>query len=174
MRYMYQFIIPFSGLKEGMHDFAFDLEDKFFEHFEYTEIKKGKVHVDCLLEKQSRMMILQFRIRGTVFVPCDRCGEEFGLEIAGEQNLIVKYGESHTEESEDILVITEKEHEIDISQYLYEYVHLLLPMKKTHPEDEQGQSQCNPEILRYIKDTEEHPVDPRWEVLQKIKNNNKD
>lgn len=174
MHYMNRFIIPFSGLKEGMHDFAFDLEDKFFEHFEYTEISKCKVHVDCLLEKQSRMMVLHFTIAGTVFVPCDRCGEEFGLDIAGEQKLFVKYGETHTEESEDILVITEKEHEIDISQYLYEYVLLLLPMKKTHPEDEHGNSLCNPEILRFIKDTEEQPIDPRWEVLQKLKENNTD
>jgi uncharacterized metal-binding protein YceD (DUF177 family) len=174
MNYMKNFIIPFSGLKVGNHNFTFDIGDKFFDHFIYAEIKKGEVHIDCLLEKQSRMMILHFDISGTVRVPCDRCGEEFDLAIEGTQSLIVKYGETHTEESEDILLITEKEHELDLGQNLYEYIHLLLPIKKTHPEDEQGNSMCNPEITRFIQEPAEQAPDPRWEVLQKLKKNIKD
>jgi uncharacterized protein len=175
MNYMNHFIIPFIGLKVGNHPFTFEIEDKFFDHFEYTEIRKGRLHVDCLLEKQARMMVLYFDIIGSVRVPCDRCAEEFDLPIEGKQKLIVKFGSDHTEEAEDILVITEKEHELDVSQFLYEYVHLLLPFKKTHGTDENGNSLCDPDVIRYIKETEDHPADPRWEVLQKLKdkkNNN--
>lgn len=175
MNYLRHFIIPFSGLKAGNHNFAFKIDDKFFEHFEYSEIREGKVHVDCLLDKQVRMMVLFFDIAGTVRVPCDRCAEEFDQLIEGKQKLIVKFGADHTEESEEVLVITEKEHELDISQFLYEYVHLLLPIKKVHGTDEHGNSLCNPEVIRFIKETEDHPVDPRWEVLKKLKDNkNKD
>lgn len=169
MNYLRHFIIPFSGLKAGNHTFTFEIDDKFFEHFEYSEIRKGEVHIDCLLEKQARMMVLFFDIAGTVKVPCDRCAEEFDLQVEGKQKLIVKFGADHLEESEDVLVITEKEHELDISQYLYEYVHLLLPIKKVHGTDDQGNSLCNPEVLRFIKEVEDHPVDPRWEVLNKLK-----
>ena len=169
MNYLRHFIIPFSGLKVGNHTFAFEIDDKFFEHFDYSEIRKGKVHVDCLLDKQARMMVLFFDIAGTVRVPCDRCAEEFDQLVEGKQKLIVKFGADHTEESEEVLVITEKEHELDISQFLYEYVHLLLPIKKVHGTDENGNSLCNPEVIRLIKETEDHPVDPRWEVLKKLK-----
>jgi len=169
MNYMKNFVIPFSGLKVGNHPFAFEIEDKFFEHFEYSEIKKGRVHVDCMLEKQARMMIFHFELSGSVVVPCDRCGEDFDLALEGNQQLIVKYGADHMEESEEILVITEKEHELDISQFLYEYVHLLLPIKKVHGTDAQGNSLCNPEVTRFIKESEEHPVDQRWDVLRKLK-----
>ncbi|MCU0371593.1 MAG: DUF177 domain-containing protein, partial [Bacteroidales bacterium] len=109
---MKHFIIPFSGLKIGNYAFTFEIEDRFFEHFEYSEIKKGQVHVDCDLEKQGRMMVFHFDIKGTVRVPCDRCAEEFDQPIEGVQRLIVKFGAGHTEESEDVLVITEKEHEL--------------------------------------------------------------
>jgi len=169
MNYMNHFIIPFAGLKVGNHSFTFDIEEKFFDHFEYSEIKKGKLHVDCLLEKQSRMMVLYFDTAGTVQVSCDRCAEEFDLPIEGKQKLIVKFGEDHTEESEEVLVITEKEHELDVSQYLYEYIHLLLPIKKTHATDESGNSMCNPDVIRFIEEPEESVNDPRWEVLQKLK-----
>ena len=169
MNYMKHFIIPFSGLKLGNHPYAFEIEDEFFEHFEYSEIQKGKVHVDCVLDKQVRMMVLYFELTGKISVPCDRCGEEFDLPVEGSQKLIVKFGPDHKEESEDILVIMESEHELDVSQFLYEYVHLLLPFKKVHGTDENGDSLCNPEVTRYIKEIEDHPVDPRWEVLRKLK-----
>jgi len=169
MNYLRHFIIPFSGLKVGNYTFTFEIEDKFFEHFEYSEIKKGKLHIDCHLDKQARMMVLYFDITGTVRVPCDRCAEEFDQLIEGKQKLIVKFGVDHTEESEDILVITDKEHELDVSQYLYEYIHLLLPIKKVHGTDENGNSLCDPEVIRYIKEVEDHPADPRWEILQKLK-----
>ncbi len=174
MNYLKNFIVPFSGLKVGNHTFTFEINDKFFEHFEYSEIKKGDLHVDCLLDKQVRMLVFYFDIKGTVRVPCDRCAEEFDLPIEGSQKLIVKFGAGHAEESEDILVITENEHELDVSQFLYEYIHLLLPIKKVHGSDENGNSLCNPDALRYIRETEEHPVDPRWEVLKKLKDNNND
>jgi len=169
VNYLKHFIIPFSGLKLGNHTLNFEIEDKFFEHFEYSEIKKGRLHVDCLLDKQVRMMVLYFAIAGTVRIPCDRCAEEFDQPINGKQKLIVKFGVDHHEESEDILVITEKEHELDVSQFLYEYIHLMLPFKKVHGTDENGISLCNPEVTRYIIEKEEYPIDPRWEALQKLK-----
>ena len=169
MNYLKHFIIPFSGLKVGNHNFTFEIDDKFFEHFEYSEIKKGKLHIDCLLEKQLRMMVLYFDIAGTVRVPCDRCAEEFDQAVEGSFKLIVKFGLDHTEEAEDILVITEKEHELDVSQFLYEYVHLLLPIRKVHGTDEKGNSLCDPEVIRYIKESEDYLADPRWEVLRKLK-----
>jgi uncharacterized metal-binding protein YceD (DUF177 family) len=168
---MNHFIIPFSGLKVGNHPFAFEIEDRFFEHFEYSEIKKGQLHVDCLLEKQSRMMILHFTITGSVRVICDRCAGEFDQPVDGRQKLIVKFGEDHHEESEDILVITEKEHELDISQFLYEFIHLLIPIRKVHGTDASGNSLCDPEVTRFIKADEDHPMDPGWEVLKKLKDN---
>lgn len=171
VNYLKQFIIPFSGLKPGNYLYTFETDDRFFEQFEYSEIKKGNVHVDCRLEKQERMMVFHFELTGVVKVICDRCAGEFDWNIGGTQQLIVKFGPEHTEETEDILVITEKEHEIDISQYLYEYVHLLVPIKKVHGTDENGKSLCDPDVIKYINEEEEHTADPRWEVLKKLKDN---
>lgn len=175
MNYMNHFIIPFSGLKVGNHTFTFEIEDKFFEHFEYSEITKGRLHIGCRLEKQPRMMVFNFDISGFVQVPCDRCAAEFDLPMEGSRKLIVKFGAEQGEESEEIIVINEKEHEFDVSQFLYEFVHLMLPFQKVHGTDENGNSLCDPEVIRYIKETEDHPADPRWEVLKNLKDKeNKD
>ena len=169
--YLKQFVIPFSGLKAGNYTFTFEVDDRFFEHFEYSEITHGRIHVDVVLERQPRMMVFNFLIAGHVLIPCDRCGENFSMPVDGEEQLIVKYGQVHEEESEDILVITEDEHELDMSQYIYEYIHLLLPMRKVHGTDEDGNSLCNPDVISRITEEEHEPGDPRWEVLRKLKDN---
>ena len=171
MGYLKQFVIPFSGLKAGNYTFTFEIDDRFFEHFEYSEIKHGRIHVDVVLERQQRMMVFNFLIAGNVILPCDRCGEIFSQPVDGEEKLIVKFGPEHEEESEDILVITEAEHELDLSQYIYEYIHLLLPMRKVHGNDENGNSLCNPDVISRIAEQEEQPGDPRWEALRKLKDN---
>lgn len=168
---MKHFVIPFAGLKAGTYDFAFEIDDEFFAHFERSEISKGKVHVDCVMDRQQRMLTLNFDITGTVTLPCDRCADDYEQAVVGHQRLIVKFGTVEEEESEEIQVIPEKEHELDVSQYLYEYIHLLLPMRRVHGTDATGKSLCNPEVADYIADIAEPPADPRWDTLKKLKDN---
>ena len=37
MQFLNQFVINFIGLKEGLHEFEFDLDNTFFEHFDYND-----------------------------------------------------------------------------------------------------------------------------------------
>lgn len=171
MGYLRQFVIPFSGLKAGNYNFAFEIDDRFFEHFEYSEVKHGLIHVEVMLERQQRMMIFNFLFSGNVIVPCDRCGDDFNLPVEGEEKLIVKFGPDHHEETDDVLIIKEDEHEFDLGQFIYEYIHLLLPMRKVHGTDESGKNLCNPAVTGRITEVDEDSTDPRWEALKKLKDN---
>lgn len=173
MDYLKQFVIPFGGLKPGIHQFSFEVDDLFFEQFEHSEIKKGKVKVEIAFEREEKMLILNFLINGKVEIPCDRCYESFFLPISGRERLIVKFGNSFHEENEEVQIIPEGETQIDISPFIYEFVHLLIPFRRVHPEDKNGNSLCNMEIIKRI-DEREAPSepDPRWEVLKKLKPKN--
>jgi len=169
-----QFIIPFGGLKLGKHQFDLKVEDSFFDHFEYGEIKSGSVNIHLDLEKQERMLVLDFTINGTVFFPCDRCGDPLGIDITGKERLIVKLGNEYLEESEEVQIIPETDKSFDVSTFLYEVMHLLLPAKRVHTDNLKGESQCNPEVLKKLKElSEQHSPDPRWEILGKLKNDSK-
>jgi uncharacterized metal-binding protein YceD (DUF177 family) len=171
--YLRQFVIPFKGLKPGEYQYDFDIDDLFFESFEYSELKKGQVHVHLDMMKEESMMDLRFRLEGKVTVPCDRCLEMMDLPVEGDEELIIKFGSDFHEESESIQVIPEGETQIDVSTFIYEYIHLLVPVRKVHPDDEEGNSSCDPEILKRI-DTIMPPSepDPRWEALKKLKPKN--
>jgi uncharacterized protein len=170
MDYLKQFVIPFGGLKPGVHQFSFEVDDLFFEQFEHSEIKKGKVTVKIAFGREEKMLILNFDISGNVEVPCDRCYESFLLPFSGQERLIVKFGNSFHEENEEVLIIPTGETQIDVSSFIYEFVHLLIPFRRVHPEDENGNSLCDPEIIKRIDEIEESSEpDPRWEVLKKLK-----
>lgn len=170
MDYLKQFLIPFSGLKIGNHAFDFEIDPSFFEKFETSEIHSGSVQVHLDMEKQDRMLILDFNISGTVALPCDRCGEPLYLAINGTEKLFVKRDDRYEEESEDVQIIPETDNVLDISSFIYEYIHLLLPARRIHPDDEKGDSRCDPEILKKLKElSENHTPDPRWEILQKLR-----
>ena len=162
MPYLDHYVIPFSGLKPGMHEYKFIVDDEFFRQFAYSEIKSGKLEVDLELEKEESMLVLNFTIQGTVHVMCDRCLDYYDQPISGTERLIIKSGEASVEETDEIVVIPGTEHRINVSHYIYEYVHLLLPYKCVHPNDEEGVSHCNPEMTgRLTENTdEEKPVIP--------------
>jgi len=48
----------------------------------------------------------------------------------------------------------------------------LLPIKKVHPEDNDGNSTCNPKVIKKLEELEnQNPIDSRWNELKKLKNN---
>jgi uncharacterized protein len=167
-------MIPFRGLKPGKHGFDVEAGKKFFETFEDTEIHNGNVKVHIDLEKEERMMIFHFILTGEVELPCDRCNEPIMVPVSGTQRLIVKLGDAWEEQSEEVLVIPESEIKFDTGPLIYEFIHLSLPLRHVHPDDENGQSTCDPEVIKKLSDllVNEQP-DPRWEALLKLKKDKK-
>lgn len=172
-----EYSIQFVGLSIGGHLYEYTIDDKFFEDLDYSEIKKSNIGLKVNLLKQSTMMILQFEISGTIKTECDRCMEEFDLPIGGNYKLIVKIGGSDTgdEEDDDIITIPANEYELDLSQYIYEYIMLSIPIKRIHPDDLQGHTTCNKEMLKKLntflieeEKEEEKTTDPRWDGLKDI------
>src|SRR6185436_4873980 len=143
--------------------------------FDHTIVEKAEVDVLVNIDKQDYLLLLDFTIEGTVFLPCDRCGEEMGVQLEGYNELIVKFGEEAKEESEDVIVLPSKAHEIDVAQFIYEYVTTLIPLRNVHEDDENGNSTCNPDVLKELEKYQPHEEkktsDPRWDVLKNINPN---
>jgi len=164
------FVIPFRGLGTGIHRFHYAIDGSFFEELEYSEIQEGNLTVDLTMDRQERMLLLDFLIQGTVDVPCDRCLEDFSLEVDDHPRLIVKFGDAYEEEDDDIIVIPHEEHQIDVRQHIYEYILLSLPLRRVHPDDELGQSTCDPDMLSALERLQVHPpADGRWDALSGLR-----
>lgn len=170
MNNLKDFVIQFRGLGVGNHEFEFKVNHSFFESYSYSELEEGDIAVKLLMEKQETMLVLNFSIDGKVKVMCDRCLEDFNFMINSTEQLIVQFGESHQELSEEIVVIPDNAYEIDIAPYIYEYINLSLPIQKFHPEDPDGNSLCKNEMTTKLDELSgEQQTDPRWDALKKLK-----
>jgi uncharacterized protein len=169
------YTIGLSGLKEGRHTIDFEIDNKFFESFEESEIKEGSLFAIIELEKRSSHADLFIRISGKVKVCCDRCLEMFFYQLESESRLLVKFGKKIDDTDPDILSLTTDDHELDLQQHIYEYIHLALPIRRVHPDDQNGNSTCDPEMLKKLRELiveEENENDPRWDELKKLMNDN--
>jgi len=169
------YLIPTGGLKEGYRSFDFEIGNSFFGLFEGSEIKEGKLTAVVETVRNSSLIEMLIKISGTVRIGCDRCLEMFDEALSCENRLVVKFGDDAGEADPEIITLPYGEHELDMKQFFYEYIHLALPIQRIHPDDEDGNSRCNPEMLSKLREhlvNEESRVDPRWDELKKLMNNN--
>lgn len=176
MKVTNEFLIPFIGLKLGKHQFDYQLNKKFFEAYDYHEFEDCDIKVHIVLEKKSTMLELAFRHSGTVHLPCDLTNEMFDLPVKGKINLVVQFGEAFNNDNEELLILPHGEHQIDVSQYIYEMVALSVPTKRIHPGVKDGSLKTA--ALEKLKDLsvnehkkenkEEENTDPRWDQLKKL------
>lgn len=172
---MKDFVINFVGLPEGKHDFQFEITDKFFESIDYSEIRKGEIKVDLLLEKKPGMMILNFTLKGFVEATCDRCADDFNYPIDQQEKLVVKIDGKADDSSgtEEVMFLTTQDHQLDLAHFIYESVKLALPLRIVHPDDKSGKSTCNPEVLKKLDElsgANNNDTDPRWDKLKSFSN----
>jgi uncharacterized protein len=172
-------VIPYKGLKDGVHIFSFSLDDSFFIKVKYSEIKKGSLKAKIRLDKQPGQLVLFVEIIGNVKVMCDRCLDYFDLQINYNGSLYVKFvnGNENIKEhiEEDSISISNSNKELDITHYIYESICLSIPSQRIHPVNKNGRSSCNKKmiakILAYSANTQiDNDIDPRWMKLKDINN----
>ena len=168
--------IVYQGLSEGKHEFDFDINDSFIENREYSEIKKGELKAKIILNKKSTFLELDVKVDGFIELICDRCLGEYKQKIKFKGNLYVKFSESEGDLDYDVICLSSKDHELDISHYLYESIRLSIPLKRVHPY-KMGKSTCDPEMIKNIynlniEESTEDEIDPRWNELKNLMDNN--
>lgn len=177
---MKEFKIPFTSLKDGSHEFKFEVNDSFFAAFPFSEIHKGKVHIGVTLSKQFQILTLEISIKGEVEQVCDRCGNDYQQALNGKRKLVVHLNADSFEDEDDLISLPESVHVLDLSQYIYEYITLLVPSRRVCGGKPEESNQCDPDMIAKLEELksgsdleeEEKPIDPRWDSLKNIKFDN--
>jgi uncharacterized protein len=170
-----QYIIPFTGLKEGDHKLIFDFGKEFFESHEVLEAQNGTLTADVVLTKQTSMLKLSIKLSGNIEIQCDRCLEFFQFPIYFKGDLIVKFGEDTSASNDEIWIINPDEVELDLEQYFFECIGLCIPIQRVHPESDDAESACNQSMIdllhTHMSDShKKDEPDPRWSKLKDLFN----
>lgn len=183
MKRLKEYAIAFKGLKDGVYQFDYTIDDNFFELFEAPVYEKGNLDVAIELKKGNQMLIFNFQVSGKVVSVCDNCIEPVDVPVNCSSKLFVKFGEVYDEPAEDIIVLPHEEHEFNPAQVIYDIIVTSIPIRHLHGPDKNGNSTCNPEMLEKLKEylvdegpsskNEEGTFDPRWGELKRIIDKNK-
>ena len=165
--------VAFTGLKNGKHEFKFEVEQSFFDLFETEqEFTNAHINVDVALEKHTTFLDLEVTISGKVDLICDITAEEFSHLINNSIKILVKFGEEYDDSNEEIITIPHGDSAFNIAQIIYEAVMLSIPMKKISPNVNDEDIELIEKFSPKIEEDKEHEVDPRWEALKKLKDKN--
>ena len=127
---MQPFIVKTTGLASGKTEFSWRADHEFFGKFENSEILDADLEVNALVTNHGVTIDVECTIDGTVTVPCDRCLDDLQIPVETE------FSETYVPEGEDL----------DLSQDVYDFVCIALPLQRVHENEED----CNQETIKYL------------------------
>ncbi len=180
--------VDLKGMKEEVREYDYFLDNKFFIDIDGTELQKGKIKVHLNVERKPGMFELNFDIEGVAIVPCDRCLDDMELPVVTKNRLIVKFGKTFSEESDEVVIIPEEEGIINLAWFMYEFVVLAIPIKHVHAPGKCNKTMSSKLKKHSVKSSEEEDdfemggdddivitdddgpeeniTDPRWDALK--------
>lgn len=191
-----KYLLDISSLRNESYDFVFEGGDDLFTLIKETldvdvDVEKGTFVANLRLVKSEVMVKIDFDIKGTLNLVCDRSLDEFEKPFEVQSLHVFKYGTTAEDYSDEITVISNGMQSVDIAPLLYELITLQIPMKKLHPrykdEDtkdsiiyvvESSTKNNNKSNKNSKKDADtiettstEKKIDPRWAKLADLATN---
>lgn len=170
--------INITGLSNTVHHFDFEIGDAFFKQYGTHLIEKGDFRADVDVNKHETFLEVDFKIKGTATLLCDRSLEPFEFPIKSSHKIVFKYGDRDEEITDEITMINRDTATLELGQYLYEFIALDVPMRKLHPrfkDEEEAEDEASEGKIVYSSgdstedDSEDENIDPRWNILKKLK-----
>lgn len=112
-----------------------------FEAVENTLVKGGDLQVTVTVTSDPVGLNIAFDIAGTAIVECDRCLDDMEVAVNCQENLKVQFSD-HYEDADDIIYVEDKQTDLDLWPFIYDYIVLALPLTHAHAE-----GQCNPDMM---------------------------
>ena len=169
---MKKFTIDIYRMRNQLHQFEYEIDAGFFGNFQQDLVNDGKLSARVDLEKSDSFIRMTLGLKGVVELTCDRSLEQFQHPIEETREVIFKYGDQECEIDHDVVMITRDTQQIDVGQYIFEFISLAVPMKKLHPrfldDEDRGSLVYSSEI---IEEEQTGEPDPRWDKLKRLKKN---
>ena len=165
-------ILKFAGLKDGNHIFSYEINNRFFHHFNFNDFNQSSLRIDINLEKKATVLDLKINSKGLVNVDCSVSNEPFDYVLNSKLDLIVKFGEFYDDSNDELIVLPYGSHSLELDQIFYEMIVLSIPIKLVHPGIADGSLKS--EIVNRLSEFDINKekssnFDPRWNKLKELK-----
>lgn len=128
-----KYSLPLKSLSKGTHEFDYKIDTQFFVDMESQDVCGAALDAAVTVRYDGIAYDLSFAVTGEVTVQCDRCLDEMQQPVNATYHIVVKYGDSYRDDSDELLEIPERDSALNISYMLYDTVELAIPLKHVHP-----------------------------------------
>lgn len=168
---MLDYKVRILGVKDGSHEDFFDINGEFFESFVNSDVTNCKIKVVSMLIKDRNKLKLNLGFKGKIYnLLCDLCASEATIPVNNSISVLLHENDEEIDNTDEIIYIKPNQHEIDVSQLIYEGIILSIPSKIEHRG--KGNDKCDNEMKvlldKYAEKTKDRN-DPRWDKLNKLK-----
>jgi uncharacterized metal-binding protein YceD (DUF177 family) len=116
-----------------VYPYSFTGNDVFFAAFEQKWVQKGEFNAKVTLDKGATMIQVRLVIEGHLKLICDRSNEEFEFPLQVDEKIIYKFSDHNEDMGNNLFLLDRKSPKLDLSQDLFDFIALQVPMKKLHP-----------------------------------------
>lgn len=160
--------IAFQGLKDGRHQFRFELGEAFLKATGVEDFLGGTLHAEVELDKNGQLLDARIHLEGSIRMLCDHCNVPMDQPVKGDQRQIFKFTGEDVGDDDELVAMGPDAVQINLTHYFFECLSLHLPIRHVHPA-----GQCDPDVEHALEQVLVHPApvtDPRWAGLEALKN----
>lgn len=182
MKILDEFKLNLFSLGNKTYNYSYKINNDFFSCFEFGLVDNGDFDVKVQLTRTERLIEVLFDIKGIIKMECDKTLRPFDFKVDTHQKIIYKFANEYEELSEDLFHIPYDYQQLDLSQPIYEFISVAVPMRRIHPDLEMEEEDFDEEdSLTFVyssldeeddidsEDDDDEDIDPRWESLKKLK-----
>lgn len=192
-----EYQLPLQSLPQGEHHYSYHLGKTFFDNMESADVRDANIEVALTVVYKGDVYDLTMHLTGTLTVLCDRCLDDMELPVDTTYHIMVKYGDTYRDDSDDMLEIPHGDAGLNIAYMLFDTASLAIPIKHVHPlgkcnrqmsaalrrhsarpignDEDNGLEQQLVDEMEQMEATDSDdistPTDPRWDALKGLVDN---
>lgn len=162
-------IIKYTNYSDGIHQIELS---KAVREMNLPEPFFGDVRLDCKMDKSVHQIYLDCNLFVNANLICDRCGGNFQTEITNNFKVIYFFEEKQYTNELNVHFIQRDLSNIDLSEEVYEYAQLSVPLKVLCRPDCKGLCQyCGANLNTTVCSCNKKVGNPVWDKLKLLKEN---
>ena len=131
-----KFYLTISKIPEGRSEFSWPLDERLFETIGANcEIQGLQGELRVHIQRDNQFLRLELHLMGEATVACDLCLRPISLPFLVRRKQVYALTSRYLQpgEEEEFYVLGPREDRIDLTQAVYDYLCLALPMKRVRP-----------------------------------------
>ena len=161
-------IIKITNYPVGIHAISFE---KSVKEFQLGDPFVDNLILDCKLDKSHHQIVIECNLTIYAQLNCDSCNEKYRKELNSKFTILYLFDKSKIVDDDiNVKYLSVNADKIDLTEEVFDYAYLSLPMKKLCSENCKGLCiKCGTNLNENNCNCSQDIIDPVWEPILKLK-----